>query len=394
MSNKLTIQHKRSSIAGNAPGAGVLAIGELAINFADKTLYTKDASGNVIIIARDVSKSSMAPASPIEGDLWYDTGANLLKAYNGTTWDAVGFVVGNNKEIQFNDGGIVGSDPDLTFDKTTDTLSAKNLNIPGTFTIFALNANGSIGTAGQVLKSDGTKTYWATDSLDANAIITFANTITFSNTVSVNALSANGSVGTAGQVLASDGADTYWVTPTNGTITNIATGTGLSGGPITTTGTISLANTVVTPGTYGSSNTATVFTVDQQGRLTNASGVAIAIDWTQVTSGKPTTVAGYGITDAVTPSTQVTFSNTITFSNTVTVGPVSANGAIGTAGQVLASDGAKTYWKTTTTGNINTYDSATPTAPAQGDIWYNTTTGAQNMYWGGVWNDMLDGGTY
>jgi hypothetical protein len=52
-----------------------------------------------------------------------------------------------------------------------------------------------------------------------------------------------------------------------GTVTSVATGTGLNGGPVTSTGTISLADTTVTPGTY---NYATI-TVDAQGRLTAAS---------------------------------------------------------------------------------------------------------------------------
>lgn len=50
-------------------------------------------------------------------------------------------------------------------------------------------------------------------------------------------------------------------------VTSVATGTGLSGGPITSTGTISLASTAVTAGSY----TYAGFTVNPQGQLTAAS---------------------------------------------------------------------------------------------------------------------------
>ncbi|MFM6929208.1 MAG: hypothetical protein ACKOX6_12140 [Bdellovibrio sp.] len=60
-----------------------------------------------------------------------------------------------------------------------------------------------------------------------------------------------------------------------GTVTSITAGTGLNGGAITTSGTIDLANTTVTAGTYGSATEVPSFTVDAQGRLTNASNVTI-----------------------------------------------------------------------------------------------------------------------
>ena len=91
MSNK-TIQHKRSSVAGNRPNSGQIAVGELAINFADRSLYTKDGSGNIQVLSKDVWKSESIPDSADAGDLWFNMATgdlNYLDSANGT-WQAVG----------------------------------------------------------------------------------------------------------------------------------------------------------------------------------------------------------------------------------------------------------------------------------------------------------------
>ena len=65
----------------------------------------------------------------------------------------------------------------------------------------------------------------------------------------------------------------------NGTVTNVATGTGLTGGPITTTGTIALANTTVTAGTYGNGSAVSQVVINAQGQVTSASNVGITISY-------------------------------------------------------------------------------------------------------------------
>lgn len=97
------------------------------------------------------------------------------------------------------------------------------------------------------------------------------------------------------------------------------------------TGTITgaqLANTAITPGTYGSASNISVITVDQQGRLTSASNVSISIPSGAFAtdSNNSIFVANTNITNNVTisPSTGALSIGPVTLANGKTV-TVSAN---------------------------------------------------------------------
>ena len=104
----------------------------------------------------------------------------------------------------------------------------------------------------------------------------------------------------------------------SGTVTQVNTGTGLTGGPITTSGTISLANTAVTAASYGGAATVSVITVDAQGRITAASNASIAINVAAVSGAVPNTVnilTGTGLTGGGALTGNVTLSVTANSTN-------------------------------------------------------------------------------
>ena len=61
---------KKSTVAGKVPLSSDLDIGELAVNTADKKLYTKHSDGNVILIGTFITISSTPPENPSINDLW------------------------------------------------------------------------------------------------------------------------------------------------------------------------------------------------------------------------------------------------------------------------------------------------------------------------------------
>ena len=81
---------KKSVTGGASPLTADLDQGELAINLVDRKIYTKN-SANAITEITGAYVDGSAPSNPVEGDLWYDTTNNLLKAHNGTAFVSSGY---------------------------------------------------------------------------------------------------------------------------------------------------------------------------------------------------------------------------------------------------------------------------------------------------------------
>jgi hypothetical protein len=171
---------KRSTIGGIVPTTADIDTAELAVNLADKKLYTSN--GTVVFeIGSNLTNLS------VSGNLTINTIiangsigiAGQVLHSNGTSvyWDTDDQgVAGSNTEIQFNDSDSLGANLQFTYNKVTDTLFVGNTEVSGKIN---------------------------------SAFISVEN-ITVSNTIVANVLTANGSNGQAGQVLSSNGAGIYW----------------------------------------------------------------------------------------------------------------------------------------------------------------------------------------
>ena len=153
----------------------------------------------------------------------------------------------------------------------------------------------------------------------------------------------------AGTNLTGGGALTGNVTinnPYNGTVTSVATGTGLTGGPITTSGTISIATTGVTAATYGSASAVPQVTVNAQGQVTSASNVSISIAPSQINA----TIPNSGLANS-----SITLGNTtIALGGTATsVGNLTLNNATIVSSNVSITGGTINVQTTNITATVS-----------------------------------------
>jgi hypothetical protein len=135
-----TIVTKNSATAGSAPSAGALSQGELAVNVADKRLFTKDSGGSVVEVGTNpggavtfTAGSASAPAITTTGDT--NTGIFFPAA------DTIAFAEGGAERMRLDASGNLG-------------LGVTPSDWVGFLTAFDLNGNGSI-SGGATLSTAG-----------------------------------------------------------------------------------------------------------------------------------------------------------------------------------------------------------------------------------------------
>ena len=180
---------RSSGVTGNTPSLGVLANGELSLNFADGILYYKSSSNTL--------------------------GSIRTTAVSGLT-----------TEVQFNDAGAFGANANFTFNKTLATLNVKNINVStnliattANLTVNSITTGTGVGgiiaganviysnvfvanSGGYVQFSDGSKQYTANAGSGGGGGTVdfgFGQIFTPNNSVYANATSANDKVSFTGE---------------------------------------------------------------------------------------------------------------------------------------------------------------------------------------------------
>lgn len=287
-------QVKRSTVSGVVPTTGDIANGELAVNLADRKLFTSN--GSAVL----------------------ELGSNLT-----------------------------------------------NLSVTGNVTVRGIIANGSLGTSGQVLHSNGTSTYWAADDAGVTSVATgnglTGGTITTTGTISVIAnsgLSAN--------------ATGVYVVPGNGLVAANSTGVHVGAGSgitVNSTAVSVLANSGL------SANATGIYVVPGNGLIAaNSTGVHVgAGSGITVNSTAVGVLANSGITanatgTYVTQGTGTVVNATGVHVNSSYIGTLTANNATNLNGQPAS------YYTNAT--NITTGTLATARLPATANITTAVNVGA------------------
>ena len=297
-----------------------------------------------------------------------------------------------NAGLSITNGSGVSGDPTISLDG--QVLNFANLSANGLVTITTaggVSSTSILGTASQISVANG-------NAVGGSPTIGIASNPTlpgvagvllpFGTTLDRSVAPTNGTLRyNTDFALLEAYINNNWASLASGSgVTSILTGTGLTGGPITSTGTISIANTAVTAGTYGDSTNVPQFTVNGQGQLTFAGNVAISAS----SIGAVTSVSGTANEITATGTTSVTLSlpSALTFTGkTVTGGTFNMTTATVGADTVATLTATQTLTNKTISGANNTLTNIGNASLTNSAVTVGTTSialGASSLTLGGL----------
>jgi hypothetical protein len=340
-----TITIKNSSVAGKVPDVDSIQVAELALNLADKKLYSKNASDEVFEVNSVVNSGDTLPGSGTNpGDLFWDTDDETLYYWDGTQWQAIasGSAV-EGEYLKLTGGDLTG---DLTLNTDKITLDA---------TAGSITAAGKVESGFDNNTSEGVRLDPAgivnvrRDSETSTAIGVFSGGVASSSTQTVE-ITAGGSITAAGNITtprilaigptASDKVWSGYLTDTTGAATSFinADGSAIFAGPLTVYDALAGSATDSSFTIRNPDNTADVASINGNGSATFAGRVDAgdpALDNAAiVASGKHATK---GVIQAY------HYNNGSIFlgggSDGVTKAEIKANGSAELAGSITAAGG-------------------------------------------------------
>lgn len=408
--------------------------------------------GNFVLSSASASGPyASMPAASVAGRLYVTTDTNEIYRDTGSTWLRIGTATIG----KMSDTSIAGATAGqvLLYNASTGKWVNSSITAGTGTSVSSSNSGVVVGLANTAVTAGpyGSATQAPTFTVDAQGRLTAAGAVTITpawssitgkpTTISGYGITdgvtltgtqtlTNKTIGTGSTWNGNAIANAYLA---NSALT-VSAGTGLTGGGAVSLGgstAISLANTAVTAGSYGNATAAPTFTVDAQGRLTAASTVTITPAWSSIT-GKPTTVAGYGITDILTNTVAGTTSQILVNGGTAATGGAitlslpsvaTSIGSFGSATQIpvitidaqgrvtgvvntnlnvaaalgytpLNKAGDSMVGKltalasSTSSAGFNLPHGVAPTTPVNGDIW--TTTGGVYAHVNGITVQFAD----
>ena len=110
---------------------------------------TRSDINNALTAIRSTNSASTAPATPVVGELWYDTTASLFKVYNGTSFEEIisGQIVAADIAANAVGSSEIAADAVTASEIAANAVGASELNVSGN------------GTSGQILTSDADGTF-------------------------------------------------------------------------------------------------------------------------------------------------------------------------------------------------------------------------------------------